>query len=79
MLFEPQLKSGLIPLDVTMPETGLGEMDFTRLKTDGSVLQARRTSVYQLKKFPDGWRITSFGAGPVNCFAAPAAAPAKAN
>ncbi len=61
------------------PETGLGEMDFTRLKTDGSVLQARRTSVYQLKKFPDGWRITSFGAGPVNCFAAPAAAPAKAN
>ena len=53
------------------PETGLGEMNFTRLKTDGTPLPGyeNRTSVYQLKKFPDGWRITSFGAGPTNCFA----------
>ena len=63
------------------PETGLGEMRFTRLKTDGTFMPPEmRTSVYQLKKFPDGWRITSFGAGPTNCFTTPsAAAPARAN
>lgn len=61
------------------PETGLGEMRFTRLKTDGSFMPPEmRTSVYQLKKFPDGWRVTSFGAGPTNCFNPPAAAPAPA-
>ena len=60
------------------PDTGLGEMRFTRLKTDGAFMPPEmRTSVYQLKKFPDGWRVTSFGAGPTNCFA-PAAGTAPA-
>jgi len=63
------------------PDTGLGEMRFTRLKTDGGFMPPEnRTSIYQLKKFPDGWRVTSFGAGPVNCFTTGAATPpAKAN
>lgn len=52
------------------PDSGLGEMRYTRLKTDGSFMPPEmRTTVYQLKKFSDGWRITSFGAGPTNCFA----------
>lgn len=59
----------------TGPDTGLGEMRYTRLKTDGSFIPPEmRTTVYQLRRFPDGWRITSIGAGADNCFA-PAAQP----
>jgi hypothetical protein len=38
---------------------GLAEMRFTRWKTDGTPLGPKdRVSLYVLRKFPDGWRIT---------------------
>lgn len=38
---------------------GLAELRFTRWKTDGTPLGPKdRISLYQLRKFPDGWRIT---------------------
>jgi hypothetical protein len=41
------------------PTSGLAEMRFTRWKTDGTPLGPKdRVSLYQLRKFPDGWRIT---------------------
>ena len=39
--------------------TGLAEMRFTRWKTDGTPLGPKdRVSLYVLRKFPEGWRIT---------------------
>ena len=41
------------------PNSGLAEMRFTRWKTDGTPLGPKeRVSLYQLRKFPEGWRIT---------------------
>lgn len=38
--------------------TGLAELRFTRWKTDGTPLGPKdRVGLYQLRKFPDGWRI----------------------
>jgi hypothetical protein len=38
---------------------GLAEMRFTRWKTDGTPLGPKdRASLYMLRKFPEGWRIT---------------------
>jgi hypothetical protein len=38
---------------------GLAEMRFTRWKTDGTPLGPKdRVSLYLLRKFPEGWRIT---------------------
>ena len=43
---------------VTGADTAWAGMKFTRLKTDGTPLGAKdRASSYDLKKFPDGWRI----------------------
>ena len=43
----------------TGPDTGWAGMHFSRLKTDGEPLPPKdRASQYDLKKFPDGWRIT---------------------
>lgn len=41
------------------PDTGWAGMKFSRLKTDGAPLPPKdRASQYDLRKFPDGWRIT---------------------
>ena len=48
---------------MTGPDTAWAAMKFSRLKTDGSPLQANMASAYLLTKFPDGWRITKMGAG----------------
>jgi hypothetical protein len=64
---------------MTGPDTAWAAMKFSRLKTDGTPLQANLASAYNLTKFPDGWRITKMGAGgatfdkPLQC---PPAAPA---
>jgi hypothetical protein len=43
---------------ITGPDTAWAGMKFTRLKTDGAPLGPKdRASSYDLKKFPDGWRI----------------------
>jgi hypothetical protein len=42
-------------------------MHFSRLKTDGTPLPPKdRASQYELKKFPDGWRITKLTGGDPN-------------
>jgi hypothetical protein len=42
-------------------DTGQVELRYSRLKTDKSFMPPRdRTSVYRLRRFPDGWRVTSF-------------------
>lgn len=39
--------------------SGLAELRFTRWKTDGAPLGPKdRVSLYVLRKFPDGWRVT---------------------
>lgn len=41
------------------PSQALAQLRFTRLKTDGEPLPPRdRATLYVLRKFPDGWRIT---------------------
>jgi len=46
-------------------DTGQVELRYTRLKTDGSFMPPKdRTSVYKLRKFPEGWRVTSFAGLP---------------
>lgn len=50
---------------VITADTGQVELRFTRLKTDGSFMPPKdRTSVYKLRKFPEGWRVTSFAGLP---------------
>jgi hypothetical protein len=46
-------------------DTGKVELRYTRLTTDGGFMPPRdRASIYQLRKFEDGWRITSFAGMP---------------
>lgn len=43
------------------PDTAQVELRYVRLKTDGSFMPPKdRRSVYQLRAFPDGWRVTGF-------------------
>jgi hypothetical protein len=47
------------------PDTGQVELRFTRLTTDGGFLPPKeRTSLYRLRKFDDGWRVTGMGSLP---------------
>jgi hypothetical protein len=49
---------------ITGVDTAWAGMKFTRLKTDGQPLPPKdRASNYDLKKFPDGWRITKLTGG----------------
>ena len=48
-------------------DTGQVELRYTRLKTDGGFMPPRdRASIYKLRKFADGWRITSFTGMPAD-------------
>lgn len=41
------------------PDQAMAELRFSRLKTDGTPLPPKdRASLYLLRRFPDGWRIT---------------------
>ena len=43
---------------VLTADTGQVELRFVRLKKDGSFMPPKdRVSLYQLKKFPDGWKV----------------------
>lgn len=43
------------------PDTAQVELQYVRLKTDGSFMPPKdRGSVYQLKQFADGWRVVGF-------------------
>ena len=47
------------------PDTGQVELRFTRLTSDGGFMPPRdRTSLYKLRKFEDGWRVTGMSALP---------------
>ena len=47
------------------PDTGQVELRYVRLKTDGSFMPPKdRASIYQVRKFPDGWRVTGFSGLP---------------
>jgi hypothetical protein len=57
---------------VTGPDTAWAGMHFSRLKADGTPLPPRdRASSYDLKKFPEGWRIVKLKGGdaskPLEC------------
>jgi hypothetical protein len=57
---------------MTGEDTAWAGMRFTRLKADGEPLPPKdRASAYELKKFPDGWRITRMmgadAASPLQC------------
>ena len=42
-------------------DTGQVELRYTRLKTDGAFMPPKdRASIYRLRRFPDGWRVTGF-------------------
>jgi hypothetical protein len=42
-------------------DTGQVELRYVRLKADGSFMPPKdRTSLYRVKKFADGWRVTGF-------------------
>lgn len=46
-------------------ETGQVELRFTRLKTDGTFMPPeQRVSVYQVRRYDDGWRATSMAGLP---------------
>lgn len=46
---------------VLSADTGQVELRYVRLRTDGSFMPPRdRVSVYRLRKFDDGWRVTGF-------------------
>ena len=50
---------------VLTPDTGQVELRFTRLTTDGGFMPPKdRTSLYRLRKFEDGWRVTGMSALP---------------
>jgi hypothetical protein len=45
------------------PDMGRVELRYTRWKTDGTFMPPKdRVSVYELKRFPDGWRATAIRA-----------------
>lgn len=47
------------------PDTGQVELRFTRLTVDGGFMPPKdRTSLYRLRKFEDGWRVTGMNALP---------------
>lgn len=47
------------------PDSGQVELRYVRLKTDGSFMPPRdRASIYRLRKFADGWRVTGFSGLP---------------
>lgn len=47
------------------PDTGQVELRFTRLTADGGFMPPKdRTSLYKVRKFEDGWRVTSLGSLP---------------
>ena len=47
------------------PNTGQVELRFTRLTTDGGFLPPKeRASLYRVRKFEDGWRVTGMSALP---------------
>lgn len=50
------------------------ELRYTRLKADGTPMPPKdRISIYHLRKFPDGWRVTGFsGPGPEGKMICPA-------
>lgn len=49
------------------PDTGQVELRYIRLKTDGSFMPPKdRASIYRVKKFPDGWRVTGFAGLPAD-------------
>ena len=52
----------------TLPaDTGQVELRYIRLKTDGSFMPPKdRASIYKLRKFADGWRITGFAGIPAD-------------
>jgi hypothetical protein len=46
---------------VRTDDTAEVELRYVRLKTDGSFMPPKdRASIYRLRKFPDGWRVTGF-------------------
>jgi hypothetical protein len=48
-------------------DTGQVELRYVRLKADGSFMPPKdRASIYMLRKFPDGWRITGFRGMPAD-------------
>jgi hypothetical protein len=50
---------------VLTPDTGQVELRYVRLRTDGSFMPPKdRVSVYRLRKFADGWRVTGFSGLP---------------
>jgi hypothetical protein len=50
---------------VLTADTGQVELRYIRLKTDGGFMPPKnRASIYKLRKFEDGWRITSFAGMP---------------
>ncbi len=61
--------SDLASLDACLisKDVGIAQMRFSRLRGDGTALPPKdRASLYVLKRFPDGWRITQLlgmGAG----------------
>ena len=49
------------------PDTGQVELRYVRLKTDGSFMPPKdRASIYRLRKFADGWRVTGFSGMPAS-------------
>lgn len=54
------------------PETAWAGMRFVRLRADGSALPpGERASAYDLKRFPEGWRITKLSGGDLANFRCP--------
>jgi hypothetical protein len=52
---------------VLSADTGQIELRYVRLKTDGSFMPPKdRASIYQVKKFADGWRVTGFRGMPAD-------------
>lgn len=48
-------------------DTGQVELRYTRLTTDGGFMPPEhRASIYRLRKFEDGWRITGFSGMPAD-------------
>lgn len=46
------------------PDLALVQMKFSRMKTDGSYLAKDMTSIYTVRKLPEGWRIAAMGGIP---------------
>lgn len=46
------------------PDLALVEMKFSRMKTDGSYLAKDMTTIYTVRKRPEGWRIAAMGGVP---------------